>query len=48
MSKTTTLNQEQDAAMLPKEETVKFILNYSKAYSVTKTASGIDLEMIQN
>jgi hypothetical protein len=48
MSKTTTLNQEHEAVMLPKEETVKFILSYSKALSVTKTSSGVALEMLKN
>jgi len=48
MDNTVTLKDEQGAYCKPKEETIRFILNYSKALEYKKLKSGIEIKLIRN
>ncbi len=48
MDNTITLKDEQDAHCKPRKETIRFILDYSKALDYKKLKSGIEIEMIRN
>lgn len=47
MGQTATLNG-AGAQCKPKKETIRFILNYSRALSIQNTSSGIQVELIRN
>lgn len=48
MSKTITLDNASQAQCQPRKETIENILNFSKAYRVLSTRSGICCEIVQN
>ncbi|QNR24438.1 MULTISPECIES: hypothetical protein [Croceimicrobium] len=48
MDKTTTLRNDHQVNARPDRQTIKNILNFSKAYRYEKLENGLDFEMIQN
>lgn len=48
MGNSTTLKDEYGAHTKPRKETIKFILDYSKALEVKTLESGLEVELIKN
>ena len=48
MGNSTTLKDEYGAHTKPRKETIKFILDYSKALDVQKLKNGMDISLIKN
>ena len=48
MGSITTVNYEPEAQCKPREETIQFLLNYSKALEVKKSSSGQEYEFLRN
>ena len=48
MGNSITLKDEYGAHTKPRKETIKFILDYSKALEVQKLTSGIEVSLIKN
>lgn len=48
MSNTTILRNDSEASARPTKETIRNILNYSRALKVKKLKSGFEFEMISN
>lgn len=48
MGNSVTLKDEYGAHTKPRKETIRFILDYSKALEVKKLKSGIEIDLMKN
>ncbi|MDZ7846394.1 MAG: hypothetical protein U5L96_06325 [Owenweeksia sp.] len=48
MAHSTTLNNGSGSQLKPRKDTIKFILDYSKAHKLLKLKQGLEIDLVQN